>query len=92
MPERKNESGEQRQDRIQHEQHRPEQNRGYDEAVRGGRAVADDRPQVEDALPMPPDEESPSGESVDDRETQAAIEDVQRHEHSADRSVRPLKR
>ena len=29
-----NESGEERQERIQKEQHRPEQNDGYDEAVR----------------------------------------------------------
>jgi hypothetical protein len=36
------ESGEMRQERIQREQHRPEQNKGYDEAVRRA-GVPDDR-------------------------------------------------
>ena len=91
MPERKHESGEERQDRIQHEQHRPEQNEGYDEAVRGGRDVADDVQRTEDVLPALPNEElsdQQRGAAIDDREAKAAVEDVQRHEHSADRPVR----
>ena len=43
MAKRRQESGEQRQRRIQREQHRPEQNRGYDEAVERA-PVATDRP------------------------------------------------
>ena len=31
-----NEDGRERQERIKQEQHRPEQNKGYDEAARGG--------------------------------------------------------
>ncbi len=42
------ESGEQRQDRIQREQHRPEQNDGYDEAVR--------RPGIANNREVPPDQ------------------------------------
>ena len=95
MPERKEESGEARQERIQHEQHRPEQNEGYDEAVRGGRTVADDSPRTEDILPALPDDELPIerlGAAIDERESKAAVADVQRHEHSADRHVRSIER
>ena len=42
MAKQRQESGEERQERIQEEQHRPEQNRGYDEAVERG-PVANDR-------------------------------------------------
>jgi hypothetical protein len=42
------ESGEQRQQRIQREQHRPEQNEGYDEAV--------ERPGVANDREVPPDQ------------------------------------
>jgi hypothetical protein len=87
MAERRNESGEQRQRRIQREQHRPEQDAGYDEAVRGGRDVADDRP-AEQMIPAPPDVAENSGDRIDDEATRAAIEDVRRHEHSADRRVK----
>ena len=44
MAKRRQETGDERQERIQREQHHPEQNRGYDEAVRGGTGVADERP------------------------------------------------
>ena len=46
-PERR-ESGEKRQERIQQEQHRPEQNEGYDEAVR--------RPGIANDKEVPPDQ------------------------------------
>lgn len=42
MAKRRQESGDERQERIQREQHRPEQNRGYDDAVERG-PVANDR-------------------------------------------------
>ena len=42
------ESGEQRQERIQREQHRPEQNDGYDEAV--------ERPGIANDREVPPDQ------------------------------------
>ena len=89
MPQRKRErsgeSGEQRQERIQQEQHRPEQNEGYDEAAHAGREVANDE-QLEDLVaPLSTDEPSERAARIDDRETKAAIEDVRRHEHSADR-------
>jgi hypothetical protein len=49
-PPRRRESGEQRQERIQREQHRPEQNEGYDEAVRRP-DVANDREVPADQRP-----------------------------------------
>ena len=42
------ESGEERQERLQRERHQPEQNKGYDEAVR--------RPGVSEDRGVPPDE------------------------------------
>jgi hypothetical protein len=48
--ESRNESGEERQERIQREQHRPEQNEGYDEAVRRP-DVANDREVPADQRP-----------------------------------------
>jgi hypothetical protein len=42
------ESGEERQERIQREQHRPEQNDGYDEAV--------ERPGIANDREVPPDQ------------------------------------
>jgi hypothetical protein len=44
MARRKQESGEQRQRRLQQERQRPEPDRGCDEAVRGGQGVANERP------------------------------------------------
>lgn len=80
MAERTRESSDQRQERIQREQHRPEQNRGYDEAVRGGSGVADDR-----SVPIAADENAESVASVDDREAEGARQDVRRREESASR-------
>jgi hypothetical protein len=42
------ESGEERQERIRREQHRPDQNKGYDEAVR--------QPGLPDDREIPPDQ------------------------------------
>jgi hypothetical protein len=69
MAKRKQESGEARQDRIQHEQHRPEQNRGCDEAVRGGSGVAADRP--DRMVPVSGDDSQlqNTSEDVDERAT-----------------------
>ena len=46
--ERRDETGEERQQRIQREQHRPEQEAGYDEAVR--------QPRSTDEKSIPPDQ------------------------------------
>ena len=86
MARRKAESGEERQARIQREQHRPEQEKGYDEAVKGGPTVANEMKRTVDLIPTPPDEQ-PANEAhdIDERETQRAVEEVRRHEHSASR-------
>ena len=84
MAERKDETGEARQERIQREQHRPEQDRGYDEAAHGG--VADERPhsvEVTNVL-----DELTANESVDDREARLAEEEVRRRDRSASRPQR----
>jgi hypothetical protein len=78
------ESGTERQKRIQREQHRPEQEQGYDEAVNNA-PPANDR-QILNVLGT--DEvfgETAKGPAdIDDREADAAAMDVRRHEHSAD--------
>jgi hypothetical protein len=95
---RKNESGEQRQKRIRRERHRPEQSRGYDEAVRGGPAptepasrrveggsLANDRP---DRMVPVSGEESQlqnTTEDVDERESRRAREQVREHDQSGSR-------
>jgi hypothetical protein len=86
MAQRKRESGDQRQERIQREQHRPEQNEGYDEAVRGGPSVANDMRRTTNLVPAPPDVQ-PANEAhdIDERETRDAVEEVRREEHSASR-------
>jgi hypothetical protein len=86
MAKRKEESGTERQERIQREQHRPEQNAGYDEAVnRGGPVLPNDTDKVSFLPPEPPDERrSREQNDIDERETQRAIADVRRQEHSAD--------
>lgn len=68
MAKRKRESGDERQERIQREQHRREQNRGYDEAVKGGAGVANDRP--DRMVPVSGDESQLQNttEDVDERE------------------------
>lgn len=83
---KRTESGTKRQERIQREQHRPEQNEGYDEAVRqGGPVWPNDTDKVSYLPPEPPDERRAREKNdIDERETQRAIADVRRHEHSAD--------
>jgi hypothetical protein len=77
--------GTERQRRIQREQHRPEQNRGYDEAVNGGPLSSNPVESVDVVPPLPPDEQrAVEMQDVDDREADAARMDVRRHEHSAD--------
>jgi hypothetical protein len=80
----KQENGFERQERIQREQHRPEQEKGYDEAVRGPVPASD--AQVLNSLSDTPAviSDSTGPQSIDDREADAAAMDVRRHEHSAD--------
>jgi hypothetical protein len=79
-------NGAKRQERIQREQHRPEQNRGYDEAVKqGGPVLPSDTDKVSFLPPEPPEERhARERNDIDERETQRAIAEVRRHEHSAD--------
>ena len=79
-------AGTKRQERIQREQHRPEQNKGYDEAVQqGGPVLPNDTDKVSYLPPEPAAERRTREQNdVDERETQRAIADVRRHEHSAD--------
>jgi hypothetical protein len=89
MARRKQESGDERQQRIQREQHRPEQNRGYDEAARGGETVAHDRP--DRMVPVSGDESQLQNttEDIDDQEAaRLAREDVRRRGDPASRSGR----
>jgi hypothetical protein len=83
MAKRRQETGEERQDRIQREQHRPEQNRGYDEAVKSGAGVADERP--DRMVPMRGDDTQLQNttENVDEREAERAREEVRRRDRSA---------
>jgi hypothetical protein len=85
MARRRPESGEERQQRIQREQHRPEQNRGYDEAIRRSE-VANDRP--DRSVPLSGDDTQLQNttEDVDDREARAAREQVREREESAARN------
>ncbi len=80
------ESGTQRQKRIQREQHRPEQNEGYDEAVRqGGHVPPDDSQSVSYLPPEPPEGLGAlPPTAVDEIEADKAVAQVRRHEHSAD--------
>ncbi len=80
------ESGTRRQERIQREQHRPEQNAGYDEAVgHGGPVLPDDSDKVSYLPPEPPDlRDARERNDIDERETEKTIAQVRRHEHSAD--------
>ena len=70
------EDGRARQERIQHQQHRPEQNRGYDDAARGG----PDAPKT-DVGASPGQAQSPD---AFDREAREAANDVRRRERSAE--------
>jgi hypothetical protein len=80
------ERGTERQERIRREQHMPEQNEGYDEAVkRGGPVLPNDTDKVSYLPPEPPDtRRAREQDDIDERETQRAIADVRRREHSAD--------
>lgn len=78
------ESGTERQKRIQAEQHRPEQNAGYDEAVSGGPTTANSLDKVHDVPPMPEQErQAAEKEDIDEREAQGAAADVRRQDRSA---------
>lgn len=83
---KRNESGTKRQERIQREQNRPEQNEGYDEAVKqGGPVLPNDTDKVSYLPPEAPAERHTREQNdIDERETQRAIADVRRREHSAD--------
>ena len=83
MAKRRQETGEERQERIQREQHRPEQNRGDDDAVGGGTGVADDRP--DRMVPQSGDDTQVQNttEDVDEREARRAP--VREAEQSASR-------
>ena len=82
----KEETGTERQERIKREQHRPEQDAGYDEAVRGaGAGTPDDTNTTSFLPPEPPDvRRTRERNDIDDREADRAAADVRRHEHSAD--------
>lgn len=73
----KRESGVHRQERIQEEQHRPEQNAGYDEAARGGKDV----PPSDVGVPLNPNETAGGDEF--DQEAREAANEVRRHDRSA---------
>jgi hypothetical protein len=78
-------NGTKRQERIQREQHRPEQDRGYDEAVQQGPVLPNDSDKVSYLPPEPPDaRRTREQKDIDERETQRAIADVRRRERSAD--------
>ena len=78
-------NGTKRQERIQREQHRPEQDRGYDEAVQQGPVLPNDSDKVSYLPPEPPDaRRTREKNDIDERETQRAIADVRRRERSAD--------
>lgn len=83
---KRTENGTKRQERIQREQHRPEQNKGYDEAVKqGGPVLPNDSDKVSFLPPEPPEERRTREQNdIDERETQGAIADVRRQDHSAD--------
>jgi len=74
----KRESGRARQKRIQREQHRPEQNAGYDEAVRGNPPVKLD---VTDTIAN--EAQATRTERAFDRAARAAANDVRRQDRSA---------
>lgn len=92
MARRRVESGAERQERIRREQHRPEQNEGYDEAARGGADVADERP--DRMVPLSGEETQRQNttedvddrpEDADDREARLARAQVRRQDQSASR-------
>lgn len=72
-------AGQQRQKQIQEQQHRPEQNEGYDEAARGGAGA---RP-TNVGVPLSPDGDVRQ-EDAFDRAAREAANDVRRRDRSAD--------
>jgi hypothetical protein len=78
--------GTRRQERLQREQHKPQQNEGYDRAVQqGGAPLPDDSDKVSYLPPEPPDARTTRNRrDIDEREADRAIADVRRREHSAD--------
>ena len=77
------ENGYERQERIQREQHRPEQDRGYDEAVKGATPASEREILRNLQTPAVVSDAAPAS-TIDDREADAARMDVRRQEHSAD--------
>lgn len=66
-------------------QDRPEQNRGYDEAVRGGPLTPNEQVPTDDLVPAPPEDQAGIEEkTIDEREADPAARDVRRRERSAD--------
>ena len=80
MADAKPQEGSIRQERIRREQHRPEQNEGYDEAARGGKGAP---PSNVGIPPNPGDSDVRTGDEFD-REARDAANQVRRREHSAD--------
>ena len=78
--------GTERQAQIKRDQHRPEQNAGYDEAVRRGASsspMATDKTETMPALP-PEEQQARELEEIDNREARGAAADVRRQDRSAD--------
>ena len=86
MAKKTSETGAQRQKRIEREQHRPEQNAGYDEAVRQGGPPLPDDSQTASYLPPEDSDQRRARElaDIDERAAQAAAADVRRQDRSAD--------
>jgi hypothetical protein len=80
MAQNSHESGTERQERLKDEQHRPEQNEGYDEAARGGAGV----PPSDIGVPLNPGDSDANAGDEFDRAAREAANDVRRREHSAD--------
>jgi hypothetical protein len=86
MAKKTRETGTERQQRIEREQHRPEQNAGYDEAVRQGGPPLPDDTQTASYLPPEDPEQLRARQlaDIDEREAQGAAADVRRQDKSAD--------
>jgi len=80
------ESGTEHQRRILREQHRPEQNKGYDEAVRQGGPPLPDDSQTASYLPpeMPDDRRAREQADIDERAAREAAAEVRRQDRSAE--------
>jgi hypothetical protein len=71
------ENGHDRQERIKREQHKPEQNEGYDKAARGGKGVPATN------VGTSPDPPKAGAGDVFDKAAKKAAADVKRRERSA---------